>query len=216
MEREEAKQRLLTLRGKNLRELASQFGVTVIHPVSGKINKGWAGHVIERFLGLPLTSSSAPNFGSWELKVVPLVYRVKDEAYVLKETMAITMLDPIEVLEKNFKDSHLFNKLRKVLIVARTYEDVREERSFVYSVSEFNLDNQNVYKSLESDYELIRSIVRTEGFKALSGRLGRYIQPRTKGRGHGSISRAFYARKALVAYLLGLAPRLFDESHQDD
>jgi site-specific DNA-methyltransferase (adenine-specific) len=32
------------------------------------------------------------------------------------------------------------------------------------------------------------------GFSALTGKMGKYVQPRTKGAGHGSISRAFYAR----------------------
>jgi len=31
-----------------------------------------AGHVIEHFLGLPQNPLQAPDFGSWELKVVPL------------------------------------------------------------------------------------------------------------------------------------------------
>jgi len=37
-----------------------------------KKNKGWAGHVLERYLGLPINSAQSPNFGSWELKIVPL------------------------------------------------------------------------------------------------------------------------------------------------
>jgi len=38
----------------------------------GRLNKGWAGHVLERYLGLPINSAQSPNFGSWELKIVPL------------------------------------------------------------------------------------------------------------------------------------------------
>ena len=45
--------------------MATAYGITVFK--DGKKNKGWAGYVIERYLGLPMNSSRAPNFGSWEL-----------------------------------------------------------------------------------------------------------------------------------------------------
>ncbi|MCZ7609712.1 MAG: hypothetical protein M5U17_06055 [Ignavibacterium sp.] len=47
---------------------------------------------------------------------------------------------------------------------------------------------------MKADYDLVRETIITKGFSALSGKLGVYIQPRTKGAGHGSASRAFYAR----------------------
>lgn len=70
----EALQRIAQLVGQDLRPLADQYKVTVWRE-EGKKNKGWAGHTIERFLGLPLNSSQSPNFASWELKVIPLVPR---------------------------------------------------------------------------------------------------------------------------------------------
>jgi hypothetical protein len=39
---------------------------------------------------------------------------------------------------------------------------------------------------------------------ALTGDTGVYVQARTKGRGHGSTSRAFYARALFVAHILNL------------
>jgi len=59
---------LRTLVGTDLRPLADTHQITVW--TGGKKNKGWAGHTIERFLGLPLNSAQSPNFGSWELKQV--------------------------------------------------------------------------------------------------------------------------------------------------
>ncbi len=35
--------------------------------------------------------------------------------------------------------------------------------------------------------------------------MGVLVQPRTKGPGHGSISRAFYARPTFVAHIISLA-----------
>ena len=69
MERTEAVEKLQQLIGKELHELANEYGVTIYR--NGKVNKGWAGHVFERFLELPINSAQSPNFGSWELKSIP-------------------------------------------------------------------------------------------------------------------------------------------------
>ena len=71
LSRAEALRRIRLLSGKDLRPLAEQYGVTVWK--NGRKNKGWAGQVIEQYLGLPQNSLQAPDFGSWELKVVPLI-----------------------------------------------------------------------------------------------------------------------------------------------
>lgn len=185
-----------------MRQLADVYGVTVVGP-SGKTNKGWAGHVVERFLGIPLNSAQAPNFGSWELKVVPLK-RLRDGTLVVKETMAITMIDPVDVAQKSYSDSHLRAKLAKAVIVARIWEGKDEPRSVVHSVATFELADDETNGQIEADYEAVRELIRKSGFQCLSGKMGVLVQPRTKGPGHGSTSRAFYARKQLVRTLLGL------------
>ena len=43
------------------------------------------------------------------------------------------------------------------------------------------------------------------GFGALTGKDGKWIQARTKGPGHGSISRAFNARTILVKKIFEIA-----------
>jgi hypothetical protein len=63
---------------------------------------------------------------------------------------------------------------------------------------DFN-ENGDLIKEIEADYEFIREKLRKEGFDALTGADGKWIQARTKGAGHGSKSRAFYARTKLVA-----------------
>jgi len=205
MERAEAVSRLTTLVGQDLRQLADQLNVTVWSK-DNKKNKGWAGHTIERYLGLALNSSRSPNFGSWELKLVPLVVRVVRGSRVLrvKETMAITMIDPVEVESREFEESHLFNKLQRIVVVARIFESQADKRSIVHSVASFDLNNDPNYDQVEADYNLVRETIRTKGFSSLSGKMGKLVQPRTKGQGHGSTSRAFYARKEFVAHILGL------------
>jgi DNA mismatch repair protein MutH len=195
VERQKAVEKLSTIAGQDLRELASDYEVTVFK--GRNKNKGWAGHVLERHLDLPINSAQAPNFGSWELKTVPLKY-LKNGELRIKETMAVTMIDPYNVERTDFKDSHLLMKLRRMVVAARIWESQREERSVLYCVTTFDLDDPEVYSQVKADYNLVRETIGTLGFSALTGKMGVYIQPRTKGPGHGSTSRAFYARKSFL------------------
>lgn len=191
MEREEALNKITSLVGSDLRALANKYEITVFK--DGKKNKGWAGHVIEHYLGLPINSSQSPNFGSWELKTISLKYLQNGEL-TIKETMAITMIDAYNIERTEFENSHLLSKLIKLIIAARVWNNQAEASSILYSVKTFDLDNQDIYNQVRDDYNLVRNTIIQNGFSALSGSMGKYIQPRTKGAGHGSTSRAFYAR----------------------
>jgi DNA mismatch repair protein MutH len=201
VDRSEASALLGRLVGLDLVGLANSYGVTMWK--GDRINKGWAGHTIERHLGLPLNSSRSPNFGSWELKVVP-VRVLPNGTLKVKETMAITMIDPVEVAAKEFQDSHLFLKLQRMVVVARVFESKAEIRSLCHIVASFDLGDRELYEQIKADYDTIREVIRTRGFEHLSGSMGVMVQPRTKGPGHGSTSRAFYARMALVSAILGI------------
>jgi DNA mismatch repair protein MutH len=203
MKREDAITRLRTLIGKDVHALAAKHGVSVRGP-SGKVNKGWAGHVFERFLGLPINSAQAPNFGSWELKVVPLK-RTRAGGLRVKETMQITMIDPVQVKATSFEDSHLLTKLRRAVIVARVVGDDVYKPSIIHSVNTLDLSGQ-LLDVVRRDYEQVRACLRdtTRGFESLTGSMGTYVQPRTKGAGHGSTSRAFYARPVFLERIIDL------------
>jgi len=199
LERTEAIKKINELVGQDLRLLANKYGITVFK--NDKKNKGWAGHVVERCLGLPLNSAQSPNFGSWELKTICLKRRKSGDLCV-KETMAITMIDPYNVERTDFEESHLLSKMKKQVIVARIWESVLEETSELYAVTTFDLGDSEVYNQVKEDYNLVRNTIIGKGFSALSGKLGVYIQPRTKGAGHGSTSRAFYARVPFLTKLV--------------
>lgn len=203
MERDEALGRLRSLVGRDVHSLAHEFGIPV-RGQSGKTNKGWAGHCLERSLGLPLNSSQSPNFGSWELKVIPLIRR-KNGLLVFKETMAITMIDPPQVAVTPFERSHLLSKLRKAVVVAREVGETVDDPSVIHSVHSLDLDGLT-YDIVRNDYETVRSCITDplRGFDALTSKMGHYVQPRTKGAGHGSTSRAFYAKKAFLAEVIRL------------
>jgi DNA mismatch repair protein MutH len=194
MERAEAIEKLKQLVGKELHDLAREHNVTIYQDVN--VNKGWAGHVFERHLEIPINSAQAPNFGSWELKSIPLKHK-KGGELAFKETMAITMIDPVE--------SHLLAKLEKIVVVVRTVGKTVDEPSYIHSVVEFDLHGE-MYDAVKADYDLVRNTLLDpdKGFNALTGKMGYYIQPRTKGPGHGSTSRAFYARPRFLAKFIKL------------
>jgi DNA mismatch repair protein MutH len=117
--------------------------------------------------------------------------------------MAITMINPVDVENKEFEKSHLFTKLQKMVVVAQVFESQADNRSLVHSVASFDLDNPQIYEQVKADYNLVRETIITQGFSSLTGKMGILVQPRTKGQGHGSTSRAFYARTKFVAHILG-------------
>lgn len=204
MERDEALTRLRKLVGQDLHALAVKYNVTVATP-AGKVNKGWAGHVLERYLGIPLNSSQSPNFGSWELKTIPLK-RTSRGALAFKETMAITMIDPYHVARTPFEESHLLSKIKKAVCVARVVGQSYSEPTFIHSVNTLDLWGHHLFDAVKSDYEAVRTCLNDpkRGFSCLSGSMGVYVQPRTKGAGHGSVSRAFYARPKFLAEFVPL------------
>ena len=122
MERQEALLKLSELIGKDLRFFADKYQVTVFK--EGKPNKGWAGHVLECHLNLPINSSQSPNFGSCcsseHKKVVPLKYSLRSMVTLLEllvsqrstdRSMIVSMIDPLSIFRKcsveSVKISHL-------------------------------------------------------------------------------------------------------------
>ena len=201
MEREEAMVKLSAIKGQDLVAMAKHYEVTIFK--EGKKNKGWAGHVIEHYLGLPINSAQSPNFGSWELKTVSLKH-LKSGILTLKETMAITMIDSFNVRNTPFEESHLLSKMQKILMVSRIWENSLEPSSIVHGVHTFDIEKAEIYEQIRDDYELVREVITQKGFEHLSGTMGVYIQPRTKGAGHGSTSRAFYARVPFLKSIVDL------------
>ncbi len=201
MTRDEAIAILRPYVGRDLRPIADQVHVTVWK--NGHKNKGWAGMVVEQLLGHPQDADQAPDFGTWELKVVPLARNAQGHLQV-KETMAITMIDPKNVAETPFEHSHLLDKLRALLICGREWVHDRDERSLLLKLGAFDLADGETFRQVQADYETVQKTIRAEGAQALTGWMGNLVQPRTKGPGHGVHTHAFYARTMFVAKMLKL------------
>ena len=188
--------------GKDLRALAIEHSITTYE--TGKQNKGWKGLVLERVAGLETNISKAPNGLSWELKSVSF-HEVKGQL-VPKETMAITMINPTELKEQNFFKSHCWEKLKSIVFCAVKWNGKNSNDGQLIKVASLDFsEDDNLIKEIKADYDFIRAKLIKDGFKALTGADGKWIQARTKGAGHGSTSRAFYARTCLVKKIFELA-----------
>lgn len=200
LSKEEAVKKLKLLIGKDLRPLAAKYKVNIFR--NGHLNKGWAGDTLERYLGLEKNNNQAPNGMYFELKQISLK-KLKNGNVTAKETMQITMINPKEKLENDFFKSHVYKKMKSLVICAILYTSPGGETK-LFRVDDFDLDKHEILKQLKSDYELISSSLNNNGFVSLKSEMGIYIQPRTKGAGHGTKSRAFYARPVCLKKILDL------------
>jgi len=182
--------------GQDLIELAKLNNVTTFE--TGKQNKGWKGLILEKLAGLDTNISKAPNGLSYELKSVSF-YKVKN-TLVPKETMAITMINPNELKEHSFFESHCWAKLKSIVFCAVMWHGKNARKAELLKVNSLDFEEtDDLIIEIKNDYDFIRNKLIKEGFSSLTGRDGKWIQARTKGAGHGSTSRAFYARKELVS-----------------
>ncbi len=188
--------------GKSLKVLAKEHGITMYE--TGKQNKGWKGLVLERLAGLKTNVSKAPNGLSWELKSVSF-YNVKGEL-IPKETMAITMINPDELKRDSFFESHCWSKLKSMIFCAVEWHGKNSIDAELIRVANLDFaENDELIQEIKNDYDFVRNKLIKSGFKSLTGKDGKWIQARTKGSGHGSITRAFYARKNLVKKIFEIA-----------
>mgnify|MGYP001561448468 CR=1 FL=1 len=196
--------------GKDLRDLALKFKITTYE--TGKQNKGWKGLILERLAGLETNISKAPNGLSWELKSVSF-YEVKGKL-TPKETMAITMINPKELKETEFFDSHCWSKLKAIIFCAVKWNGKNSDDGQLIKVASLDFsEDDDLIKEIKADYDFIRAKLIKKGFIALTGKDGKWIQARTKGTGgfnprtgeRRPITRAFYARKELVKKIFELA-----------
>jgi len=188
--------------GQDLRKLALKHGITTYE--TGKQNKGWKGLVLERLAGLQTNVSKAPNGLTYELKSV--AFRHVEDKLVPKETMAITMINPEELKTDTFFESHCWAKLKTLVFCAVEWDGKNSEEAKLLKVTSLDFaEDDDLIKEIKADYDLIRNKMIKQGFKALTGKDGKWIQARTKGPGHGSVSRAFYARTSLVKKIFEIA-----------
>ena len=118
--------------GKDLFMLAKKFKINPFK--KDKQDKGWKGKVLTICAGLKRDNSKAPNGLGFELKSVAFVK--KGKACTPKETMAITMINPKELTETAFFQSHCWAKLKSIVFCAVEWNG--KNRRFVSTIIKCN------------------------------------------------------------------------------
>lgn len=163
-----------------------------------QINKGIAGILMEKLAGIPQTSNIV-DCQDGEVKSFPLK-TLKGGAVVPKETVAVTMVQ-LENLSLPFAESNVYKKLARTLylLLSRDGDNIVLQKVVLHTLE----PESALYKQLEDDYNAIWVAYKTTGTLAGTSHLGKYLQTRTKGAGHGTTSRAFYLRTSfLKEYIL--------------
>ncbi|MDI9857971.1 MutH/Sau3AI family endonuclease [Flectobacillus roseus] len=187
--------------GTDLSEIAPDYGISPFS--NGKQNKGWKGLTLERLAGLSNSNKQAPNGLGFELKSTS--FRLVNDVWKPKETCAITMINPMSLTGTSFFESHCWEKMKSLIFCAVSWNGSQNCSSVLLEVQSFDfLEDSTLLAEIKEDYDTIRNKCITSGFNSLTGKDGKWIQARTKGSGHGSTSRAFYARKQLIEEIINL------------
>lgn len=173
----------------------------IVHKLPITTNKGLPGIFLEGLLGIPQTSNCL-DCADGELKAFP-VKKLKNGTLVPKETIAVTMLSTEELRTTEFAKSRCCKKLERVLLVPYYRADDTIQFLTPKLVEKGAAEFAEIYKTLETDYNEIRSMYLENG--SLTSRTGALLQNRTKGAGHGSTSRAFYLRPEFMKRCMTLS-----------
>ncbi len=155
-------------------------------------DKGGPGQLLERLTRIP-RSSACLDCSDGEVKTFPLKPGTKEP----KETCAITMIQPDTIVTTPFEHSNVYKKLANTLFVP--YERLEDSITFHMPIM-FRAEEE---PELAADYEAIQA---SYAVGEPSSAIGRHLQARTKGPGHGSTSRAFYLRTSFLKVLLTRPP----------
>lgn len=113
-----------------------------------------------------------------------------------------------------FFESHVWAKLKTILFCAVQWDGINAKGSKLLSVASLDFaKDDELIKEIKADYDFVRVKLIKQGFSALTGKDGKWIQARTKGIGGVNprtgkrrlITRAFYARTGLVEKIFEIA-----------
>lgn len=112
----------------------------------------------------------------------------------------------MDTLAHSFFESHCWAKLKAIVFCAVEWTGKNAEGGKLLKVASLDFaEDDELIKEIRTDYNFMREKLIKFGFESLTGKDGKWIQARTKGAGHGSTSRAFYARTSLVKKIFEIA-----------
>lgn len=178
-------QRCRALAGKSLGQVADELNIAV--PASRSRAKGWAGQLIECYLGATAASQPEPDFRTLgiELKTIPVNRRGR-----AKESTFVCMA-PLKVLSgTRWPDSTVRHKLARVLWIPIEADpgilpaNSRVGNGFLWSPSQHQL------QVLEQDWQELVEMICFGEFDRISAKHGEYLQIRPKAASSASLARA--------------------------
>ncbi len=173
---------------------------TLLEPILGHVynlpkcaNKGRPGLYLEELLGIP-TSSACLDCTDGEIKTFPLK-RSPEGILTPKESVAVTMLQKETLLTTTWEDSRAYAKLKNTLFIGY----IRDGDNITYQNAVIFTEQHPLMEVLAKDYATIQE---NAAAGVMTGKIGKLLQTRTKGAGHGSTSRAFYVRTQFLAEIM--------------
>ena len=174
--------RCRTLAGRSLGQVATELNVAT--PASRSSGKGWAGQLIERYLGASAASLPEPDFTGLgiELKTIPVNRRGK-----ASESTFVCMAPMRAVSGLRWRDSTVRHKLRRVLwapIEADPYITPANSRvgsAFLWSPSAEQL------RILEQDWQELVEMLCFGEIDRISAKHGEFLQLRPKAANASSL-----------------------------
>ena len=152
-------------------------------------NKGSIGNVIQSGLfGLPENSSSAPDFSEIgiELKVTPfrIIKSTNDKKYryVAKERLSLHSINFDRDLNIPLRQSELWKKCRKMLIIFYEYcKNIPIDEFIISAVMLWDIEKEN-QQILENDWGIIQRFILEGKAQEISEKYTSYIGASTKGK----------------------------------
>jgi len=175
-----------SISGKSTNEIIKQKNI-----IKNYKNKGQIGNIIQEYLfNIKPNSSKEPDFKElgieMELKVTPVkkLKKGKDN-YSAKERLSISQINYGE-LEENFYNSHVYKKIKKMLIMNYLYEnginlyDYKFINSYIF---DFDLIKPSEKETIINDYNLIYNKVKNGEAHEISSKDTIILEANRKGSG---------------------------------
>ncbi|GAA6237266.1 Sau3AI family type II restriction endonuclease [Apilactobacillus micheneri] len=193
--KEQVHNKALKIKGKTQGQLIKELKLNI------KGNKNAMGDVFESWFGKTKDSSSEPDLGVSELKATPFKALKKSKngkiQYSAKERLVLNIINYMDIVNEDFKDSHFFHKNKVLEIAFYEYSKEFEKNNlffkyiFMYQMSKSPVD----FKVIQNDWEIIKKYVLDGKADELSERATNYLAACTKGANRKSVRNQPYSSK---------------------
>ena len=195
-------------KGKTIEQIKTELNIEREH-----MKKGASGLIVENLLGIKnnnLADADIPEIGC-EIKILPL-QKNKNGDIKVKEPTQIQMINYFEVAKETGNNAKLRKKINLTFwVVYLAKENGSTLKQEDYKIIDYFLDHPDSSKMdiFKNDWELIQKYIIDGAADKLSCSMGKYIEPKTKGKnnkdltdapdGKGGVTkarrRAFYYKK---------------------